>query len=249
MHETTDDLNHYVFLGFKQCVNSPIIKTINLKQMKNYSILLLAATTAFFSACGGTQNQEKSSESQPKIGEEFCTYSFDKTNTSINWLAFKFTEKVGVGGVFDDFEIGNTSSNEHIPAVFKSATFSIPIDAINSNLEERDLKIKEFFFGTLNETTHLKGEVKSIDGDSKSGVMKVSLAMNGNFKDVDFSYSVEGFKFLIATTIDVSDWNAQTGIDKLNEVCYDLHKGADGTSKLWPEVNLEISTILEKKCL
>jgi hypothetical protein len=59
---------------------------------------------------------------------------------------------------------------------------------------------------------------------------------------------VEGDTFTFESSIDVSSWNALGGIDALNEVCEDLHKGDDGVSKLWSEVSLKLSTTLNNDC-
>jgi len=52
----------------------------------------------------------------------------------------------------------------------------------------------------------------------------------------------------LSGTIDLNSWNAQSSVDSLNVICHDLHIGADGVSKLWSEVDLEIATILSKDC-
>jgi hypothetical protein len=55
-------------------------------------------------------------------------------------------------------------------------------------------------------------------------------------------------RIALSGVIELGNWSAQPNVDALNKVCYDLHKGADGVSKLWPEVKLEVSTTLNKNC-
>jgi len=44
------------------------------------------------------------------------------------------------------------------------------------------------------------------------------------------------------------DWSGGDAIAALNSVCEDLHKGADGESKLWSVVELNIEASLDKNC-
>ncbi|MFT4683638.1 MAG: hypothetical protein ACI863_000230, partial [Flavobacteriales bacterium] len=35
--------------------------------------------------------------------------------------------------------------------------------------------------------------------------------------------------------------------NSLNKICFDLHKGQDGISKTWNEVNIDVSTYIKVK--
>jgi polyisoprenoid-binding protein YceI len=213
--------------------------------------IILVATTAYaFAAC--TDNTNTPQKRDFVIGERYCSYAFSAEQTEVAWQAYKFTEKVGVNGKFDKIDVDKVMGGDFQPAMFKNATFSIPIASINTANPDRDMKIQKFFFGSLKETTHLKGEVKEImpsETNPLVGKMKVKLNLNAESRDVEFDYTSNGDKFGISAIINVNEWNAQTGINKLNEACYELHKGADGSSMLWPEVKLNISTILKTNCL
>ena len=43
-------------------------------------------------------------------------------------------------------------------------------------------------------------------------------------------------------TMNVTNWNASDALSSLNKVCIDLHRGADGVSKTWSEVGLNITS-------
>ena len=43
-------------------------------------------------------------------------------------------------------------------------------------------------------------------------------------------------------TMDITKWNAVEALNSLNIACKDLHKGADGVSKTWSEVALNIKS-------
>ena len=46
--------------------------------------------------------------------------------------------------------------------------------------------------------------------------------------------------------MDLKNWNAIDALNALNKVCFDLHKGADGVSKTWEDVAIEIETYLRE---
>ena len=76
----------------------------------------------------------------------------------------------------------------------------------------------------------IKGSVKSVD--SESGVFLVS--MNGIEGEPPFTYTVNDTEVSVAE-MNLS-WAAGDAKANLTKYVGDLHKGADGVSKLWPEV-------------
>jgi hypothetical protein len=76
----------------------------------------------------------------------------------------------------------------------------------------------------------------------------VDLTMNGLTKSFPYSYEVNGETIDLNATIELDNWQAQAAIAALNEVCFDMHKGADGISKTWTDVaiNVQIKTELQK---
>jgi hypothetical protein len=43
----------------------------------------------------------------------------------------------------------------------------------------------------------------------------------------------------------LDNWNAQHAVDSLNIVCKDLHKAADGISKTWNDVAINITSVFQ----
>lgn len=72
--------------------------------------------------------------------------------------------------------------------------------------------------------------------------------MNNIAQEVKGQYTFVDDKFEFSATIDVANWNANSGITALNKICKDLHTGPDGVSKLWSEVDLKFSTTLASDC-
>ncbi|MCB0756634.1 MAG: hypothetical protein KDB98_13620, partial [Flavobacteriales bacterium] len=77
---------------------------------------------------------------------------------------------------------------------------------------------------------------------------KVGLVMNDVRDTLIFDFIESEGNVSLVGTLDLAKWNALASADSLNKVCYDLHKGADGVSKLWPDVKLEISANLKEDC-
>jgi hypothetical protein len=208
--------------------------------MKFNSILSLAAI-ALLASCGGQQPAQQTDEAAPQV----CRYSYQHDSTSVKWTAYKFTEKVGVSGSFDEMEVTGTLAEEMtLVNVFGSAGFNIPVSSTNSLVPDRDMKIKEHFFGTMNATDSISGRVVSITEEGA----QVEITMNDQTRSVDMDVIINGSELKLESVIQLSDWDALASVDALNKICHDLHIGADGVSKLWPEVKLEIRTVLAENC-
>jgi len=210
-----------------------------------FSVFAVGATLFTMSACSPSANHN--SDAAGTDPQTDCVYSYDHESTKFAWTAFKFTERVGVGGTFDTVLVRGVQSGASSPGdVIRSLEFEIPVASVNTQNPDRDMKIQRFFFGTLAGTDTIRGRVASVN--DSTGVVKLAVAMNGVNRMVEMNLTEEGSAWNLETTIDVNDWNASTGIDSLNNVCYDLHKGADGVSVLWPEVKLELSTVFKTDC-
>ena len=94
-----------------------------------------------------------------------------------------------------------------------------------------------------------------IDTDLISGTLKykdskyvASLTMNGVTHDLPLEVGIEDERRVtLKGTMDLNNWNAIEALNALNKVCFDLHKGADGVSKTWEDVAIQIETYLREK--
>lgn len=200
------------------------------------------------SACGDSPKEKEKEGAETPKAPEVCVYSYNQDATTVKWTAYKFTEQVGVSGVFDSVYVDNLHEGSSLKDVFATANITIPVSSVNSNNPDRDAKIQKFFFGSLANTETLKGTVSVIEGDEYSGKFKVDFKMNNLSQPVELDYTTSGDTLKIDGILIVDNWNAQVGIENLNKECKDLHTGADGKSILWPEIKIEISTVLNKNC-
>ncbi|WP_000697032.1 YceI family protein, partial [Leptospira interrogans] len=88
-----------------------------------------------------------------------------------------------------------------------------------------------------------------LSSDKTSGKGIIGLTLNGVTKKIDLNFTLQnGIQLDAKTNLNLGDFKALSALDSLNKVCMDLHKGKDGASKLWPEVELTISTKLKLDC-
>lgn len=208
--------------------------------MKTRILALASLVLAFgMTACSGAD--EDGTEEKT---DEFCVYSYDESSTEFGWTAFKTSAKVGVGGTFNDIVVESEEDEEPLN-VIKSLSFTMNTASTETNDEGRNAKVAKFFFETIN-TPEITGKVASVNEDTKQAA--ISVTMNGITIDVNGDYTYEDGKFSWVSSINVSSWNAMSGIEALNEECSDLHTGDDGVSKLWSEVSLSFSTTLSSDC-
>ena len=198
-----------------------------------------------FIACNGNHNAtNEDAEAGNELPEENCVYTYNEGSLNVKWTAFKTTEKVGVSGSFDTISVNGIQTSNSATEMFANADFSIPVSTINSSNPDRDKKILEHFFGTMVETSTLNGKVLGVTESDCS----VLINMNGVADTCVFNLSKNDTAVSLVGVIELANWNALQSVNALNTVCFDLHKGADGVSKLWPDVKLEITAGITKKC-
>lgn len=217
--------------------------------MKILTIATVGSLLALFSCTSGEKTIENTKNTEVVVQEtvENTTdkkmFLYNNDSTKVTWTAYKTTEKVGVGGQFTSITVSNVIASENPLDVVKEAKFTIPVLETITGNEQRDNRIVKFFFGMLTETENITGQVKSLNED---GTGSIAIVFNGIEQVLPITYTLDGLKIEVKGTMDLALWNAEKGIDALNKECKDLHAGADGVTKLWPTVDIVISTVLKK---
>ena len=211
----------------------------------NKKLIAFGFATVMLAACGGGED-ESTDEAEETAGteESACTYSYDEGSTVLTWTAFKLTEKVGVNGTFDQIDVTANDGAENMYDVLSGATFEIPVATVNSQDPVRDPKIRDFFFGNMAETANISGSMVSVTDGSGT----VSITMNGVAVEYDGEIKTEDETITFLTTIDITDFQAQTALDSLGEACAEKHTGEDGVRKFWTDVDIAVKTTLIKDC-
>ncbi len=191
--------------------------------MKKLSVIIALSLVAILTSCSNGK-------------------SIDSKSIDLKWTAYKTTGKVPVSGTFKEINISNIQQGNTIQESLNGVNFSIPVSSIFSNNESRDKKLQMYFFGVMENTSILEGKL-NVTSDT-AGSLEVS--MNGVTNSFPVEISAEGDLISIAGVINLKDWNALSAVSSLNKACFELHKGADGVSKTWDEVQVETTFSLSK---
>ncbi len=201
---------------------------------KTITSILFVLIALNFSACKKEEKKKEITATQ---------YTVNKYNTAINWTAFKTTDKVPVKGKFTTLNITKTKSGATLTEALNGVEFSIPVSSIFSNNPSRDSKLQNLFFGVMKNTELLSGTIHLTD--KTSGY--VDFSMNGVIEKLNFTYTTGEKTIEIKSIMNLDTWQAQAAVASLNEACFELHKGADGVSKTWNEVAIDITVHFSKK--
>lgn len=208
-----------------------------MKKITTLALLFFLAIQ--FSACKKEVKKEVKKESKVKTTtKKAFPFILQNATNSINFVAYKTTEKIPVKGMFTKIKILKGGEGNSIKEALNGAEFKIPVSSIETKDASRNFKIQKFFFNVMENTLSFTGKVNLVD--DKNGV--VDFTMNGTTQKLPFEYSIVGNVFSMKTIMNVNKWNAQNAIKSLNEACKELHKAADGVSKTWNDVAINITS-------
>ncbi|WP_369048674.1 YceI family protein [Tenacibaculum sp. UWU-22] len=202
--------------------------------MKKVFVLFAVFTISLLVISCKSENKKETKQPEKKA----LAFSLKNAQNSINWTAYKTTEKIPVKGEFKKVTITAGGEGATIKEAVNGAEFSIPVSSIFTNEASRDSKLKEFFFGIMENTSLLTGKLV-LENDATG---YADITMNGVTHKLPFAYTISENEFKLEATMKISDWKAEKALQSLNEACKDLHKGADGVSKTWDEVAITISS-------
>ena len=204
--------------------------------MKRQIFMLLLVVFAGFTACKNEKKEQK--ETAPK-----SSYTLNAGQVKIGWTGYKTTEKIPVKGTFKKVELLNQVAAETPVKTINQLKFRIPVNSIFSNDSIRDFKLRNSLFGTMKNTANIEGEISL----TENGKGTAQISLNGLSKDIPVTYTEKDGEINIHAVIDLNNWQAQAAVAALNAVCEDKHKAADGISKTWSEVAIDVTAKPEKQ--
>jgi hypothetical protein len=202
--------------------------------------------------------------SSQAIATETCAMTIKSGSPKVEWTAYKFTEKKAVKGEIKNAEF-SAPEVATVDELISHLSFVINPMKVESGDPARDSNLRDFFFKLLKGTGTIRGHV--ISSDKKT--LQVQIYMNGVTKVVPFKINQEDISSVIKKTkknkktvqskeksyryvaegeIDILDFRMQKSLESLNKVCQDLHKGADGVSKTWSQVDITVSGEISESC-
>lgn len=174
---------------------------------------------------------------EKEVEKAISQYNLNAESISLEWTAFKTSDKVPVKGTFTKIDLKNSPIGGNPVEVIENLKFSIPVNTIFTKDTIRDGKLKKFLFGNMMNTSTIDGEV-SLNDD---GTGEALISMNGMEKSVPVNYEVNGEDIKITAAFDLNNWQAQAALEALNQACFELHKGPDGVSKTWSNVEILVN--------
>jgi len=212
--------------------------------MKTTYITILSLLIIISIGCKkNTESVEKKQIAQEKtIEENEEIFVIKPENTTVKWTAYKTTDRKPVKGKFKVLNFGKKTGSS-VEETLNGLNFSIPVSSLFSNNSGRDSKLKELFFGIMDNTTVLEGTIKYTNQKCIA-----SVTMNNITKELPLEVSIkQERRVTLKGSMNLENWDALKALASLNKACYELHKGSDGVSKTWEDVSIEVSTFLRNK--
>ena len=218
-----------------------------MKNIYNHFLLPLSLSLIIFS-CNNKENSETIQKTIPL--PEGILYKLDMTaeNTEVNWIGYKTNDKTPVSGSFSEFSSDreNQSFNS-IDDLVDGLNFSISSLSSSSADDIRDLNLKNYFFKYLTDNFKINGTLGRPINDSIDVYFDVLEKNN----PIRFAYSTYLTTSKYSNKIIqvkgklnlVNQFNGEA-FNSIHKQCFDLHKGSDGISKTWEEVDVYIKVLV-----
>ena len=207
--------------------------------------------TFFFLALFGCTGQktEAPPEQVLKPSEPVIKCTWQVTEVSPGWTAYKYSEKAAVSGTFKDYVITGNGVKTSLTDSLLGVEVSIVPRSVESMNPSRNITIAEKFFAIFLSPETITGQIVGVNGDDKKGSIDLKLAMNGKEKTLAFPYSVSEKGDLTAEkSIEMAEFGLTPAWESIHKACEVLHTGKDGVSKTWTEVLLRIGATVQKTC-
>lgn len=210
-----------------------------MKRLSKYLMFLLLVEGII--SCNNSDKKLYNTGSEQNQFYKEQQYTIDTSGISILWTAYKFTNKTAVSGTFNTYTFENKKASGTIETILKKSKLSISTATVNSGNPIRDFKLETCYFKVFN-TTEIRGDItKAIE---REGV--IDLKMNRISKKIPFTYDIAKDTIRLFANLNLTNWKGEEALKTLNTQCYELHKGADGISKLWPNVDVVIKIPVNK---
>ena len=173
-----------------------------------------------------------------------CWYELPKRNFQVEFTAYKTSAKVGVSGKFNHIKRVGPERTDSIDNMLLKSKLEIYPASLNSGDAGRDKTIFVKFFQKMH-----GDNIRISIADVEKKTIQTKITMNDISQIVPLKFKLKRSHQLTAHgTIDILDFSASSALKSLNKACELLHKGADGVSKTWSDVDIRLNAQFEKKC-
>ena len=158
-----------------------------------------------------------------------CIYSFSDSTINLFWAGYKTTDKLKVLGSFQEIKTNHSDQKfSSIDELVNGITFSINSKSSESGDPIRDANLRDYFFNYLTDNFQINGRVSEYN----DAFTTANFDVLGVDRQVKFTHSIVNNVLKLRALISLDDLGAYKAYNSISAKCYDLHKGADGISKL-----------------
>ena len=200
--------------------------------MKKIIILIYC----FIIGCSsGNKNLEETNLASQK---ENIVYTVDPKNIKVIWGGFKTTSKIKVVGFFENFSFDKEGQEfESIKELLNELNFEVFTNSSYSGDQIRDSNLKNNFFKLLDKNLSIKGTF----GEPKQDSILTTFHIFPKDQKIRLGYSYKDQLLEIKGKINMAtQLGSSIAFNTIHKLCYELHKGDDGISKTWEEVEIHI---------
>ena len=210
---------------------------INIKKLP----ILLCSFIVISCNTGQEKNIKVDDNKELEAKANECIYSFSDSTIKLFWAGYKTTDKLKVLGSFQEIKTNHSDQKfSSIDELVNGITFSINSKSSESGDPIRDANLRDYFFNYLTDNFQINGRVSEYN----DAFITANFDVLGVDRQVKFTHSIVNNVLKLRALISLDDLGAYKAYNSISAKCYDLHKGADGISKTWDEVNVLIDVPL-----
>ena len=168
----------------------------------------------------------------------------NKSATTVEWTAYKYSSKLAVSGQFNHVElILPPNSTKGIEALEGLEIF-IHTKSLDSQSSERNQNIIDYYFSYLVDSEVIYGRLESINED---GTAQVLISLNSIEQSMPFDFELyeSEQRIMFSATLDLEEWSAATALKHFDSCCISYHTGDDGINLVWPIIDIKVSASLD----
>lgn len=170
-----------------------------------------------------------------------CYYTTTGSDITVKFTAFKTFMKLGVGGSFKKITLENKVKGKTIIKAATGIEAKIDTNSLDTGDEGRDVKIKKFFFSTMEDGPEIEAEIKKFD--TNNDLLMLEIEINDEEMTIPLNYTIKNNKLVAKGIIDIFDWDLGDNLKSLNKACSEKHE-----KKTWNDVEIELTAKFKKIC-
>lgn len=178
------------------------------------------------------------------LAQSKCVYYYDHKSSKLEWTAYKTTSKVPVKGSFGQVRVTRKKTAKNVQELIKSFDVTVQTPSVDSGDKGRDNTLMKHFFDIAFPNKRIRGTVETVN-DKK---FVVYFESGKSSFTLPFTYEVKNLKLTAKSTMNILEAGYKKALGALSKACFDLHKGSDGKSKTWSDVDITITTTLKTQC-